>query len=42
MSCVTPLGRLFGVSGGKVLAHRSGDGPSVVFLAGGGMSGLSC
>ncbi|MCX2731896.1 alpha/beta hydrolase [Saccharopolyspora sp. NFXS83] len=36
-----PRGELFDVSGGAMLLHRSGTGdPPVVFLAGGGMSGL--
>lgn len=35
-----PLGARIAVSAGSMLFHRSGSGPSVVFLAGGGMSGL--
>lgn len=36
-----PLGTRYEVSGGAMLLHRFGpDGPPVVFLAGGGMSGL--
>jgi pimeloyl-ACP methyl ester carboxylesterase len=36
-----PLGNRYELSGGAMLLHRSGSGgPSVVYLAGGGMSGL--
>lgn len=36
-----PLGVRYGVSGGAMLLHRAGNGgPTVVFLAGGGMCGL--
>ncbi|SFS66093.1 alpha/beta fold hydrolase [Saccharopolyspora flava] len=34
-----PFGERRGVSGGAMWVHRSGGGPEVVFLAGGGMSG---
>lgn len=39
---MTPFGKCVEVSSGAMLLHRSGTGPSVVFLTGGGMSGVHC
>ncbi|GAB3691223.1 alpha/beta fold hydrolase [Saccharopolyspora tripterygii] len=39
---MTPFGKRVETPSGAMLLHRSGTGPSVVFLAGGGMSGAHC
>ncbi|TWF93947.1 alpha/beta fold hydrolase [Saccharopolyspora dendranthemae] len=39
---MTPFGERVEISSGAMPVHRSGSGPSVVFLPGGGMSGAHC